>query len=313
MSHLKKYFKYHNLFDNKYSEQTYLAYLCRGKKKYIIRTGEYIPRFIVDTIDFIIRCNNAIARRGSEQNAINNIKEIYSSSARPYYLASERISIKDVYNKEKVKIYENEVIISVYNKLEKIVEWEEYFENNFDGFKDFIFDEIKEIDNNHYCWVVGENIIYDRSIRDNEQKKSYCVLNNDNLDKRFKDYYFMNVYVERKNKSKLYKQICYLLITLSDINNLLLKKDYKQLIELLEDYFDDNHNMDSCIDIYYLKIYYDLHHIYELISQGKNHEAFLIVHEIIEKENLKYKDLFTIFESVAIDLDGSEYSKIIEV
>lgn len=32
MSHLKKDFKFHNYFDNKFSEQTYLAYLCRGKK-----------------------------------------------------------------------------------------------------------------------------------------------------------------------------------------------------------------------------------------------------------------------------------------
>lgn len=80
MSHLKKAFKFHNYFDNKFSEQTYLAYLCRDKKRYVIRSGDYIPRFIIDTIDFIIRCNNAIARRGSVQNAIDNIKQLYIKS-----------------------------------------------------------------------------------------------------------------------------------------------------------------------------------------------------------------------------------------
>lgn len=53
--------------------------------------------------------------------------------------------------------------------------------------------------------------------------------------------------------------------------------------------------------------------MYDLISQGKNHVASEIIKGIIEKENEKYKDLFTIFESVAIDLKDSEYSKVIEL
>lgn len=313
MSHLKKDFKYHNLFDNKYSEQSYLAYLCRDKKKYVIRSGDYIPRFIIDTIDFIIRCNNAIARRGSVENAINNIKNIYSSSCRIYYVFKHTMPIRKVYNETKDKTFENEHIKHIFIKLEKIIDWEDKFESNFEEFKDFIFDEMQEIDKEHYCWTVGENIIYDRAIIDNQKKKTYCVLNNESLDKKFKKYYFNNIHVESKEKNKLYKQISYLLITLSDVNNLLLSKDLKNLISLLEDYFDDNENIKSCIDIYYLKIYYDLHHVYELISQGKNHEASVIVSDIIKKENEKYKDLFTIFESVAIDLNSSEYSKVIEL
>ena len=96
-SHLKKDFKFHNYFDNKFSEQTYLAYLCRGNKRYVIRSGDYIPRFIIDTIDFIIRCNNAIARRGSVQNAIDNIKQMYIRSGRHYYSFTRDVSLNNIY------------------------------------------------------------------------------------------------------------------------------------------------------------------------------------------------------------------------
>ena len=40
---------------------------------------------------------------------------------------------------------------------------------------------MQEIDNEHYCWVMGENIIYDRSIVDNIKKRVHCSLNNDKI------------------------------------------------------------------------------------------------------------------------------------
>ena len=54
MSHLKKDFKYHKLFDNKYSEQSYIAYLSKGKRKYVMNSSDFVDRYIVITIDFIL-------------------------------------------------------------------------------------------------------------------------------------------------------------------------------------------------------------------------------------------------------------------
>lgn len=201
----------------------------------------------------------------------------------------------------------------IYLKLETLVSWEEKFETDFDGFKDFIYDEMQEIVNNHYCWVVGENIIYDRSSVDNLQKIVYCSLNNEKIVPKFKTMYFEDVYVEPKGKARLYKQIDLLLTTIADVNNYLLTKENVKAIELLQNYFDDNEKMETCKDIYYLKHYYQLHEVYNLLSQGKNHEGLLIVQKIIEKENNKYISSFTLFESVAIDLENSTYAKIVNI
>ena len=178
MSHLKKDFKYHNRFDNKYVDQTYLAYLCRGNKRYMARSGDNIPSFIVATIDFIIRCNNNIARRGSISNAIANIKEDYSKPVSNNWYHRHRI--KYCYG-IKSDVITNDTLQYIYDTIQKIKDWELKFESNFEGFKDFIFDEMKTIIDNHYDWVIGENIIYDRSIRDNLQKRVYCILNNEKV------------------------------------------------------------------------------------------------------------------------------------
>lgn len=313
MAHLKKDFKFHSLFDNKYSQQTYLAYLCRDNQKYVIRTGDYIPRFIIDTMDCIIRCNNAIARRGSEKSAIENIKQIYLKTGRYYYVFSRDTSIKTIYSNVDISTLKNDYVKKIYVKLETLVSWEDKFETDFDGFKDFIYDEMQEIVNNHYCWVVGENIIYDRSSVDNLQKRVYCSLNNEKIVPKFKIMYFEDVYVEPKDKARLYKQIDLLLTTIADVNNYLLTKENVKAIELLQNYFDDNEKMETCKDIYYLNHHYQLHEVYNLISQGKNHEGLLIVQKIIEKENNKYISSFTLFESVAIDLENSTYAKIVNI
>lgn len=310
MSHLKKNFKYHNRFANKYVDQTYLAYLCRGNKRYIARSGDFIPHFIVTTIDFIIRCNNNIARRGSTLNAIVNIKNDYNKPIDTHWYI--KYTIKKYYD-IKPDVITNDTLQYVYDTLQKIKDWEHKFESDFEGFKDFIFDEMKIITDNHYDWVIGENIIYDRSIRDNLQKRVYCTLNNEKVVAKFKKMYFGSIYVEPKDKAKLYKQIDYLLTTIADVNNYLLTKENVKAIELLQDYFDDNEKMETCKDIYYLKVFYQLHEVYNLISQGKNHDGFIIIQKIIENENNKYITSFTLFESVAIDLQNSTYSKIINI
>lgn len=221
--------------------------------------------------------------------------------------------IRRFYDEEVSKENDIEIIKSVRETLKQIKYWDDKFENNYDGFKDFIFDEVKNIADNHYDWVIGDSIIYDRSIRDNLQKRVYCTLNNEKVVDKFKKMYFDSVYVEPKDKSKLYKQIDYLLTTIADVNNYLLTKENVKAIELLEDYFDDNEKMETCKDIYYLKVFYQLHEIYNLISQGKNHDGFVMIQKIIENENNKYITSFTLFESVAIDLQDSTYSKIINI
>ena len=313
MGRLKKDFKYHNLFDNKYSQHSYIAYLCRDNKKYVLRSGEYMPHFVVCTIDFVIRCNNAICRRGTEEKAKQNIKELFIKSSKYYYASAYTIPLKKVYDSVKDEMLTNSICVEIYTTLKMLVEWEEKFENDFDGFKDFIYEEIKKIDDRRYTWIISGNIMYDRSVVDNVEKKVYCVLNDDKLDKVFKKYYFSKIFVDSKDKSKLYSQVSYLLITLGDINNLLLVKSNDKAKDLLKDYLDDNNKMESCKDIYYLKVYHELQNVFNLICNGKNSEAFKIVRRLIEDENKKHIDTITLYEKISIDLNSNEYEKVVSL
>lgn len=332
MAHLKKDFKHHKIFLNKYVDQTYLAYLYRDKIKYIPRSDDFIPHHLKVVFNFFIVCNNAICKRGSVENSIKTIHKYFGSitSTKFYqwvrhnidgnskYIDGKWIGPKDVFlieiadymdslkNKNEIHAKEIQIIRDIYY-------WKDNFEDEFERFKDYVFDFIVDFDKNHYDWVVGDNIIYDRSIRDNIQKRVYCTLGNENVVPKFKTIYFENAYVEPKDKARLYKQIDYLLTTIADVNNYLLTKENVKAIELLQDYFEENEKMETCKDIYYLKIYYQLHDVYNLISQGKNHEGLVMVQEIIEKENNKYISSFTLFESVAIDLGNSTYAKIVNI
>ena len=171
MSHLKKDFKYHKLFDNKYAEQSYIAYLSKGKRKYVMNSQDFVERYIVITIDFIFRVNNAICRRGLEKNNILDIKELYKKPIREwtYFYYGTKI-IGQIYRRIDESIVDNEYKREIYDMLKTIIEWEDKFESNYKEFKEAIFNLVKTIDDKHYDWCVGENIIYSRSARDNVAK-----------------------------------------------------------------------------------------------------------------------------------------------
>ena len=54
MPHLKKDFKYHKIFDNKYVNQTYYAYLYRNNKPFTPRGDSFLPYHSYIVNDFII-------------------------------------------------------------------------------------------------------------------------------------------------------------------------------------------------------------------------------------------------------------------
>ena len=171
---LKKKFSYHILFDNKYAEQSYIAYLSKGKRKYIMNSSDYVERFIVFTIDFIFRINNAICRRGLVENNKEDIRKLYDTPRDvEKYSYYTKMTVNDVYNQIKKCKLTNEYEQEIFDMLEKVVNLKDKLFTNYDDFKSGIYELVKTIDDKHYTWIVGENIIYNRSIRDNESKKYY--------------------------------------------------------------------------------------------------------------------------------------------
>ena len=314
VSHLKKDFKYHKLFDNKYAEQSYIAYLSKNKRKYVMNSSDFVDRYIVITIDFMFRLNNSICRRGLEKNNILDIKELYDKKyVGDYHYWALDVSIKQLFKKVDVSDVDNDFKQEIYDMLKTIVEWEDKFENNYKEFKEVIYNMVKVIDDKHYDWCVGENIIYSRSARDNVAKSFYCVVLGYNGYKRFKKSYLDKVYVEAKDKKVLLEQVNDILVVIADVYNELINKHFESANQLFKEYIEEHKAMIGCKDIYYVKVYIELSKVVELLDNNKHTEAIKQLGAIIQTENNKYKKDVVLFEKIAIDEKAIEDGQYIEL
>lgn len=311
---LKKKFSYHILFDNKYAEQSYIAYLSKGKRKYIMNSSDYVERFIVFTIDFIFRINNAICRRGLVENNKEDIRKLYDTPRDvEKYSYYTKMTVNDVYNQIKKCKLTNEYEQEIFDMLEKVVNLKDKLFTNYDDFKSGIYELVKTIDDKHYTWIVGENIIYNRSIRDNESKKYYCAIIGQKGYKRFKTIYYNNIYLETRIKKITFEQVCDLLIVIADTYNELIIKKYDNASDIINDYLKDNTNMLNCKDIYYAKIFMDLKKISLLLQTDKQKDVVKMMKDIIQSENKKYKNNFLLYENIPIDENAIEQGQYIEL
>ncbi len=315
MPHLKKDFSFHRLYGTKYVEQTYLAYLSRNKTKYLYtgKLSDSIPRYIIIAVDFVIRCNNAIARRGSLENNIQDIKKLYSKpfSNDVYYYYGSR-TIEQHYKNVKENDLTNNIQHDIYQLLKECVEWKDKFETHYEEFKDFIFEKIKYIDDNHFDWIVGDNIIYNRAIKDRESKKYYCAVSGNKI-QEFRKSYLNKIFLPTQNYDVLIEQVVSLLITISDVYNLVISDNISDGLDFLNEYLEDNKEMNNCKDIYYSKIFNDLKYIAILLSKNQKTKAIEKLKDIMLSETKKYSNDLTLYEPIMIDLSKLEFNEYIEL
>ena len=281
---------------------------------FTMNSSDFVDRYIVITIDFIFRLNNSICRRGLEKNNILDIKELYDKKyVGDYHYWALDVSIKQLFKKVDVSDVDNDFKQEIYDMLKTIVEWEDKFENNYKEFKEVIYNMVKVIDDKHYDWCVGENIIYSRSARDNVAKSFYCVVLGYNGYKRFKKSYLDKVYVEAKDKKVLLEQVNDILVVIADVYNELINKHFESANQLFKEYIEEHKAMIGCKDIYYVKVYIELSKVVELLDNNKHTEAIKQLGAIIQTENNKYKKDVVLFEKIAIDEKAIEDGQYIEL
>lgn len=315
MPHLKKDFHRRNSFDNKYYNHSYINYLLNDKVKFQMNKYElYLDRFIVSTIDFVIQLNNAIARRGKREHNIEDIKKLYDKPIKNnIYLYYGTKTISEIFKGVKYNELTDDIEKEIYSILEQIIYWKDNFDKDYEKFKDFVFDTITMFDTKKYLLEVGDGIYYNRSIRDNMNKKFYCVALGNKGYEKFKQIYYSMVYLNAKDKAKTFEMVCDILITIADIHNELISKDYDNAYEILENYIKDNVMMKECKDIYYLKIYIDLEKLFATFKQKTYTNIIDELKNIIANENYKYKKYMMIYENIAIDkeaLNNGEYYEL---
>ena len=315
MPHLKKDFHRRNSFDNKYYNHSYINYLLNDKVKFQMNKYElYLDRFIVSTIDFVIQLNNAIARCGKREHNIEDIKKLYDKSIKNnIYLYYVTKTISEIFKDVKYDELTDDIEKEIYFILEQIIYWKDNFDKDYEKFKDFVFDTITMFDTKKYLLEVGDGIYYNRSIRDNMNKKFYCVALGNKGYEKFKQIYYSMVYLNAKDKAKTFEMVCDILITIADIHNELISKDYDNAYEILENYIKDNVMVKECKDIYYSKIYIDLEKLFATFKQKTYTNIIDELKNIIANENYKYKKYMMIYENIAIDkeaLNNGEYYEL---
>ena len=315
MPHLKKDFHRRNSFDNKYYNHSYINYLLNDKVKFQMNKYElYLDRFIVSTIDFVIQLNNAIARCGKREHNIEDIKKLYDKPIKNnIYLYYGTKTISEIFKGVKYGELTDDIEKEIYSILEQIIYWKDNFDKDYEKFKDFVFDTITMFDIKKYLLEVGDGIYYNRSIRDNMNKKFYCVALGNKGYEKFKQIYYSMVYLNAKDKAKTFEMVCDILITIADIHNELISKDYDNAYEILENYIKDNVMMKECKDIYYLKIYIDLEKLFATFKQKTYTNIIDELKNIIANGNYRYKKYMMIYENIAIDkeaLNNGEYYEL---
>lgn len=315
MPHLKKDFHTRKVFDNKFYNHSYINYLLNNKVKFEMNNEDLVlDRFIVDTIDFIIRLNNTICRRGTKEQNIADIKALYDRPIKnDIYTYYGTKTISEIFNNTKYDELTHDIEKEIYSILEQIIYWKDNFYKDYDKFKDFVFDTITMFDTKKYLLEVGNGICYNRSVRDNANKSFYCIAIGNKGYEKFKQVYYSMIYLNTKDKAKTFEMVCDILIVVADTYNELINKEYSNAYEVLNNYIKDNTMMKECKDIYYAKLYIDLEKILTTFNQKTYTNILTELKSIMLNENYKYKKYVVIYEKIAIDkelLNNGEYYEL---
>lgn len=315
MPHLKKDFHTRKVFDNKFYNHSYINYLLNNKVKFEMNNEDLVlDRFIVDTIDFIIRLNNTICRRGTKEQNIADIKALYNRPIKnDIYTYYGTKTISEIFNNTKYDELTHDIEKEIYSILEQIIYWKDNFYKDYDKFKDFVFDTITMFDTKKYLLEVGNGICYNRSVRDNANKSFYCIAIGTKGYEKFKQAYYSMIYLNAKDKAKTFEMVCDILIVVADTYNELINKEYSNAYEVLNNYIKDNTMMKECKDIYYAKLYIDLEKILTTFNQKTYTNILTELKSIMLNENYKYKKYVVIYEKIAIDkelLNNGEYYEL---
>lgn len=315
MPHLKKDFHTRKVFDNKFYNHSYINYLLNNKVKFEMNNEDLVlDRFIVDTIDFIIRLNNTICRRGTKEQNIADIKALYNRPIKnDIYTYYGTKTISEIFNNTKYDELTHDIEKEIYSILEQIIYWKDNFYKDYDKFKDFVFDTITMFDTKKYLLEVGNGICYNRSVRDNANKSFYCIAIGNKGYEKFKQAYYSMIYLNAKDKAKTFEMVCDILIVVADTYNELINKEYSNAYEVLNNYIKDNTMMKECKDIYYAKLYIDLEKILTTFNQKTYTNILTELKSIMLNENYKYKKYVVIYEKIAIDkelLNNGEYYEL---
>lgn len=271
------------------------VYMIQNKPSGYCSSERYTSLF-----SLLIVVNNIFARRGSRDNKIKDIRKNLSDkfdSLRwgdtPYRVYLSQFSEKSVGEKIYQLLLECEnITLDNYNELALKVKL-----------------AIQYLDSVHFDWKIDDNIVYDKNPYTRTIRTFSLMIHDKNQFEKWKSLYNNIIDVTSDETLNITTEIVYdFYTTLENVINSLVRKDYEDAKDTLDDYLNNSDEMNRCVDIYIRKNYKNLFEVKKSIDKGFYSKANQQLRVIIESESYKFRKYkFTLFKLLQVNMRNDNY------
>lgn len=276
------------------------VYMIQNKPTKYCGSERYTSLF-----SLLIVVNNIFARRGSRENKIKDIRKSITDRLNMNY-----------WRKGSYRVYFSEFVDeSVGQKMYKLLlECENITLDNYNSLALRVKTAIEYLDSVHFDWKIDDSIVYDKNPYTRTIRTFSLMIHDKNQFEKWKTLYNNIVDVTSDETLDMTTEIVYdFYTTLENVINSLVRKDFEDAKDTLDDYLNNSDEMNECIDIYVRKNYKNLFEVKKSIDNGFYSKANQQLRVIIESESYKFRKYkFTLFKLLQVNMKNVNYQISLE-
>lgn len=278
-----------------YMANSVLIYMTQNKPTGYCSSDRYTT-----LLSLLIAVNNIFARRGSRENKITDIRQNITDKLNMSRWNEE--SHRTFFS----KFQENSVGEKIYKLL---LECENITLDNYNSLALRVKTAIEYLDLIHFDWKIDGSIVYDKNPYTRTIRTFSLTIHDKKEFEIWKNLYKNIIDVESDEILNLTTEVVYdFYTTLENIINSLVRKDFEDVKEILDDYLQNSEEMTECIDIYVRKNYKNLLNVKDSIDKGFYAKANQQLRVIIESESYKFRKYkFTLFKLLQVNMKNDNY------
>ena len=263
-------------------------------------TGYCYSESYTRLFSLLIVVNNIFARRGSRDNKIEEIKERISSKL------SEHLWNRETWKEDFLNYSE----ISIGKKIfDILLECENITLDTYNSLAIKVKTTMEYLESIHFDWKIDDNIVYDKNPYTRTIRTYSLTIHNKSDFTRWKKIYSSIVDISNdKVLDETIEMLYDFYTTLENTINSLVRKDYDDAKETLDDYLNNSDEMIKCVDIYVRKNYKNLLDVKNSIDNKFYTKANQQLRVIIESECYRFRKYkVTLFKLLQVNMKNNNY------
>ena len=278
-----------------YMANSVLVYMTKNKP-----TGYCSSERYTNLLSLLIVVNNIFAKRGSRENKLPDIRNTITDK-----LNMSRWN-EDSNRTYFTKFQENSIGEKIYKLL---LECETITLDNYNSLALKVKTAIEYLDSIHFDWKIDGSIVYDKNPYTRTIRTFSLTIHDKKQFETWKSLYKNIIDVESDKIFDSTTEMVYdFYTTLENVINSLVRKDFEDVKETLDDCLQNSEEMNECIDIYVKKNYKNLLIVKDSIDKGFYAKANQQLRVIIESESYKFRKYkFTLFKLLQVNMKNDNY------